>query len=213
MYRTPAVVTTSRSWVVNTRSVPWPDPPLFQVRALVARIDEPEALEDLGLAVGLHLGQVDRQRCVVLLVHLDLPAWPLEDDGRQHWTELVHVGGPRLLPGHGIGVDAVVLRLRERVRGLETGAELLLHRVEELLILGVVEAREVIARVVDALRRVAARLGGQFVDREAPRPRSPRRPRADPHLSRRALGVADRDGRVIGVALAVSCPGGGGREG
>src|SRR2546430_7806687 len=70
MYSTPAVVTTSSSWVVNTALGLLCDPTLFQFRALVARIDEPEALQDLRLAVGLHLSQVDRQRSVVLLVHL-----------------------------------------------------------------------------------------------------------------------------------------------
>src|SRR2546421_457189 len=96
MYSTPAVVTTSSSWVVNTALGLLCDPTLFQFRALVARIDEPEALQDLRLAVGktkvlksfglvdpgnqnlrlavgLHLSQVDRQRSVVLLVHLHLP--------------------------------------------------------------------------------------------------------------------------------------------
>src|SRR5256712_13925674 len=177
MYSTPAVVTTSSSWVVNTALGLLCDPTLFQFRALVARIDEPEALQDLRLAVGLHLSQADRQRSSVLLVHLHLPAWPLEDDGGQDLDELFRVGGPRLLHGHGVGVDAVVFGLRERVGGLETGSELLLHRVEELLVLRVVEAREVISRVVDALRRIAARLGGQLVDGEtADRHLEPRRP-------------------------------------
>src|SRR2546425_13188778 len=108
MYSTPAVVTTSSSWVVNTALGLLRDPTLFQFRALVDRIDEPEALQDLRLAVGLHLSQVERERSVALLVHLHLPAWPLDDEGGQDLDELFRVGGPRLLHGHGVGVAPVV---------------------------------------------------------------------------------------------------------
>src|SRR5437773_806562 len=102
MYSTPAVVITSRSWVVYT-----PDRPpvatsagracLLDVRTLIARVDEPEALEDLRLAVRLHLREIDGQRRVVLFVHLDRPARPLEHDAGQDLGDLLHVGRARLL--------------------------------------------------------------------------------------------------------------------
>src|SRR5713101_3068455 len=116
MYSTPAVVTTSRSWVVYIRARPPPQPraaraSLLELRALVARVYEPEALQHLRLAVGLHLRQVDGERRVVLLVHLDRPARPLEHDAGLDLGHLLGVGRPRLLDSHRVGVDAVVLRL------------------------------------------------------------------------------------------------------
>src|ERR1700737_1096195 len=146
MYSTPAVVTTSSSCVVYmTIGLPGVSSfRLLEVRTLIARIDEPEALDDLGLPVRLHLGEVDRQRGVVLLVYLHRSPRPLEDDRRQHRRYLVRVGALRLLDRHGVRIDAVVLGFGERVRCLEIGPELLLHRLEEGFVFGVVDAGEVV---------------------------------------------------------------------
>src|SRR5215471_20279627 len=173
MYRTPAVVTTSKSSIVYmvtslllfSCSI---SESLLQLRALVTRIDQPKVLQHLRLAIGLDLGQVDRKWRVVLFVHLNGPARPLEDDRRQDLDDGIRVRGASLFNGHRIRVQPVVLLLGKCVWCLQLRSELLLHRLEEAFVLGIVDACEIIPRVVHALGRVTACLRSQLIDGEAP---------------------------------------------
>src|SRR5436190_3385809 len=109
---------TSSSWIVYTAIGLLPFlPPLseiqlsLQLRALVTRIDQPKVLQHLRLAIGLDLGQVDRERRVVLFVHLNGPARPLEYDRGQDLDDGIRVRGASLFDGHRIRVQPVVLLL------------------------------------------------------------------------------------------------------
>src|SRR6266699_5868300 len=173
MYRTPAVVTTSKSSIVYMAvslllSSPRYQRVLLQLRALVTLIDQPKVLQHLRLAIGLDLGQVDRERRVVLFVHLNGPARPLEYDRGQDLDDGIRVRGASLFDGHRIRVQPVVLLLGKCVWRLQLGSELLLHRLEEAFVLGIVDAREIVPRVVHTLSRVTACLRSQLIDGEAP---------------------------------------------
>src|SRR6476661_7366565 len=163
MYSTPAVVMTSSSWMVYT-ALGLPTLPcgisesaLLQLRALIAWIDQPKVFQHLCFAVGLDLGEVDRQWRMVLFVHFNGPARPLEHDRGQGPENGIRLRGARLLDGHGIRVHAVVFLLRKRVRRLQLRSKLLLHRVEESFVFRIVDTRVIVPRVVHTFRRVAAR--------------------------------------------------------
>src|SRR5215218_2091032 len=107
---------TSSSWIVYTAIglLPFLPPlsemqPSLQLRALVTRIDQPEVLQHLRLAVGLDLGQVDREWRVVLFIHLNGPARPLKDYRGQRLKNGIGLRGAHLFDSHGVRVHTVVL--------------------------------------------------------------------------------------------------------
>src|SRR5260364_37220 len=130
-----AVVTASRatvSMVIPSREGRGGDAPPRRdhrrsglARALRARIDVLEALDDLHAAVGLDLAEIHGQRRMALLVHLDGAARTLDRDLGQRLQNLVLVGAASLLDGSLVGVDRFVLRNRQIVRRLQLGAVLL----------------------------------------------------------------------------------------
>src|SRR5579863_3992497 len=88
MKRIAAVVMTSSTSVImrtdqvapgRKKAIPssrrQPSTSRLQVRALRARIDIREALDDLYATVGRHLAEIHRQRRMMLLRHRDLAAW------------------------------------------------------------------------------------------------------------------------------------------